>query len=60
MPVMEIIHRTIERTIEAVEIEPSDPFGLSDPCPKNAGGPHHDIVECHEIACSRCGRIVWQ
>lgn len=59
MPVLETYERTTERTFEAVEIEPADPFGIDDPCPMNAGGPHYDLVEGHDIACARCGRIVW-
>lgn len=59
MPVRETIERTTTR-FEAVEIEPADPFLIDDPCPMNGGGPHYDIVECHEIICARCGRIIWQ
>lgn len=58
MPVMEIIERTTER-FQAVEIEPSDSFLTDDPCEKNGGGPHADIVGCPEIACFHCGRLVW-
>ncbi len=58
MPVCEVIERTTIR-FEAVEIEPADPFGIEDPCLMNAGGPHCDVVECHEIACAACGRIIW-
>ena len=62
MRVAEIYLRKTIRTVhsfEAVEVEPSDPFGIDDPCPMNAGGPHADLVQCHVVSCSRCGRIVW-
>lgn len=59
MPVQYIIERTTERTFEAVEIEPADPFGIDDPCDMNGGGPHCDLREGHEIVCARCSRVVW-
>lgn len=61
MPVLEIIDR-IAISREQLPLfcdTPPDPFGIDDPCPMNAGGPHCDVVECHEIACAACGRIVW-
>lgn len=64
MPVLEIIELTTIRTFanDGASLPthtPADPFGIDDPCPANAGGPHCDVVECHFIACARCTRIIW-
>lgn len=36
------IARVVAHAFEAVEIDPSDPFLIDDPCEKNGGGPHAD------------------
>lgn len=62
MPVLEIIERwavPMEASEPLATRSPADPFGIDDPCPMNAGGPHCDVVECHEISCAACGRIIW-
>lgn len=37
----------------------ADPFGVNDPCPFNAGGPHCFIGSCGDVACVHCAKVVW-
>jgi hypothetical protein len=36
-----------------------DPFGVADPCPRNAGGPHQFTGSCGDVVCLLCEKIVW-
>lgn len=56
-----VYERTIERSIPIDSLPtctPVDPFGIDDPCPQNAGGPHYFIPSCGDLVCI-CGRIAW-
>jgi hypothetical protein len=63
MPVIETIDRIlVTREImpaPLITCTPSDPFGIDDPCPNNAGGPHRFIGSCGDVACVHCAKVVW-
>lgn len=57
MPVRETYERTTIR-LEAIEIEPADPFQIAHDC-INPGG-HDFIADCSDVVCIHCARIAWQ
>ncbi len=64
MPLLETYERTTERTFTLDPLPlptctPVDPFGIDDPCPQNAGGPHQFTASCGALACIFCARIAW-
>lgn len=65
MPVLDTIDRIlVTRFVPAHEIAAAeadcDPFGISDPCPHNGGGPHFYCGSCGDVACMHCAKVVWQ
>lgn len=62
MPLLEVYERTTEREYpldtRLMACTPADPFGIDDPCPQNAGGPHHFMPSCGDLVCI-CGRVAW-
>lgn len=49
----------VAEEIIAIANAASDPFGIDDPCPFNAGGIHRFIGSCGDVACAHCSKVAW-
>jgi len=62
MPVLDVIERTIERSIPIAApplliCTPTDPFGIDNDCLNPAG--HDFIAACGDVVCCHCAKVVW-
>lgn len=51
-----VITRLVAEEIAQMERN-ADPFGIADPCPHNAGGPHRFIGSCGDVVCVHCSKV---